>query len=29
MRITKEHTVGLVIDVQEKLLPHMSGHEAL
>ncbi len=29
MRITKEHTVGLVIDVQEKLLPHISGHEAL
>lgn len=29
MRITKEHTVGLVIDIQEKLLPHISGYEAL
>lgn len=29
MRITKEHTVGLVIDIQERLLPHISGHEML
>jgi nicotinamidase-related amidase len=29
MRITKDHTVGLVIDIQERLLPHISGHETL
>jgi nicotinamidase-related amidase len=29
MRITKDHTVGLVIDIQERLLPHIAGHEAL
>ncbi len=29
MRITKDHTVGLVIDVQERLLPHITGHEVL
>lgn len=29
MRITKDHTVGLVIDIQERLLPHITGHEAL
>ena len=29
MRITKDHTVGLVIDIQERLLPHIAGHEVL
>lgn len=27
MRILKEHTVGLVIDIQERLLPHIFDHE--
>lgn len=29
MRITKDHTVGLVIDIQERLLPHIAEHEML
>jgi len=29
MRITRENTVGLVIDIQEKLLPAMAGQEDL
>jgi len=29
MRILKENTVGLVIDVQERLLPHIEGHKEL
>lgn len=29
MRILKENTVGLVIDIQERLFPAMSGKEAL
>jgi len=27
MRILKEHTAGLVIDIQERLLPHIYGYE--
>lgn len=29
MRINKENTIGLVIDMQEKLVPHMSEKESL
>jgi nicotinamidase-related amidase len=29
MRLTKENTIGLVIDMQEKLLPHMEKSEKL
>lgn len=29
MRILKEHTVGLVIDIQERLVPVMEEHEQL
>lgn len=29
MRILKENTIGLVIDVQEKLFPHMHNYEEL
>ena len=29
MRFTRENTVGLVIDIQEKLLPAMAGQEDL
>ena len=29
MRILKDHTIGLVIDVQEKLFPHMQEKEML
>jgi len=29
MRLLKKDTIGLVIDVQERLLPHMSGHNDL
>lgn len=29
MRITKENTVGLIIDIQERLFPVMSGKETL
>ncbi len=29
MRINKEHAIGLVIDIQERLLPHICEHEAL
>ena len=29
MRITKENTVGLIIDIQEKLVPAMEENEAL
>ena len=27
MRILREQSIGLVIDIQEKLLPHIAGHE--
>ncbi len=29
MRLVKKDTIGLVVDVQERLLPHMSGHNEL
>jgi len=29
MRIQKENTAGLVIDIQERLYPHIHGHEAV
>ncbi len=29
MRILKEDTVGLIVDMQEKLFPHMQQHEEL
>jgi nicotinamidase-related amidase len=29
MRIVKEDTLGLVIDLQERLVPHMYGHDEL
>jgi nicotinamidase-related amidase len=29
MRILKEHTLGLVIDIQERLLPHIAENEEL
>ncbi len=29
MRILKENTVGLVVDIQERLFPHIHGHEQL
>ena len=29
MRIFREQTAGLVIDIQERLFPHISGHEEL
>jgi len=29
MRIAKNHTMLLVIDIQERLLPHMAGHTEL
>jgi nicotinamidase-related amidase len=29
MRIIKEHSIGLVVDIQERLLPHMHGHKQL
>jgi nicotinamidase-related amidase len=29
MRITREHTAGLIIDIQEKLFPHIHDHDAL
>ena len=29
MRLNKENTIGVVIDLQEKLLPHMHNHEQL
>ncbi|WP_163709114.1 isochorismatase family protein [Mangrovibacterium lignilyticum] len=29
MRINKENTIGLVVDIQERLLPAMEGQEAL
>jgi nicotinamidase-related amidase len=29
MRITREHTAALIIDIQEKLFPHIHDHDAL
>ena len=29
MRILKENAAGLVIDIQEKIFPHINGHEQL
>ena len=29
MRLNKENTIGVVIDVQEKLLPHIHNHEEI
>ncbi len=29
MRLNKENTIGLVIDMQEKLLPHIHNHEKI
>lgn len=29
LTINKENTIGLVIDIQEKLLPHMQNHESV
>lgn len=29
MRIIKEHSVALVVDIQERLLPHMHGYKEL
>ncbi|MFC2089892.1 hydrolase [Bacteroidota bacterium] len=29
MRILKEQTIGLVIDIQERLLPHIAAHEEI
>ena len=29
MRITKENTVGLVVDIQERLFPHIHEHDTL
>ncbi len=29
MRITKDHSAGLVIDIQERLYPHIYNHEKL
>jgi len=29
MRISKEHTAGLIIDIQEKLTPHIYKHELI
>jgi nicotinamidase-related amidase len=29
MRLNKENTIGLVIDMQEKLLPHIHNHEEI
>jgi nicotinamidase-related amidase len=29
MRITKDHTLGMIVDVQEKLFPHIHNNEQL
>ena len=29
MRVQKENTAGLVIDIQERLYPHIHEHEAI
>ncbi|HDR90346.1 MAG TPA: hydrolase [Bacteroidetes bacterium] len=29
MRITREHSLGLIVDIQERLLPHIHNHEVL
>ena len=29
MRVLKENTAGLVIDIQERLYPHIHDHEAI